>query len=233
MLVFMTTRTLSGLFLPMLFKMRFSLRPDGKILIHDGRARIRAQDTLQIDAEVTSVQFHPMMEHIFLSSDSRGRVCLRDTRMAFGPSSSRTKEGVVHSYHTYICRRSSSSLARLETSSVVFNSDGSQLCATNLHHHPIIYNLNDPYPVAVCSAPNLPDGTPVPVNERTYQNMCTMKHGSFGGPGLNTDSLYAAGSDDFRAYIWALPPSHELTERRRVMSYRDWTAEEHTGVTGK
>ncbi|CAK5270524.1 unnamed protein product [Mycena citricolor] len=132
MLVFMTTRTLSGLFLPMLFKMRFSLRPDGKILIHDGRARIRAQDTLQIDAEVTSVQFHPMMEHIFLSSDSRGRVCLRDTRMAFGPSSSRTKEGVVHSYHTYICRRSSSSLARLETSSVVFNSDGSQLCATNL-----------------------------------------------------------------------------------------------------
>lgn len=35
------------------------------------------------------------MEHIFATSDSHGQVCLRDTRMAFGPLSSRSNEGIV------------------------------------------------------------------------------------------------------------------------------------------
>lgn len=65
---------------------------------HDGRVNgrsARAQDTIQIESEVTGLEFHPIMEHIFVSSDSRGNVCLRDARMAFGPLVDRTGQGVV------------------------------------------------------------------------------------------------------------------------------------------
>lgn len=71
---------------------------DGSILQHDTRTNThstRAQNTLQLAAEVTGIQYHPMMEHIFATSESTGRVCLRDTRMAFGPATQRTCEGVV------------------------------------------------------------------------------------------------------------------------------------------
>jgi DDB1- and CUL4-associated factor 5 len=71
---------------------------DGKLVLHDGRAGSRmsaAQGTLQHTAEFTGVQHHPVMEHIFATSDVHGQVCLRDTRMAFGPSSKRSNNGIV------------------------------------------------------------------------------------------------------------------------------------------
>jgi hypothetical protein len=34
------------------------------------------------------------MEHVFATSDSRGRVCLRDSRMTFGPRSSRSSKPI-------------------------------------------------------------------------------------------------------------------------------------------
>lgn len=55
----------------------------------------RAQCTIQIDCEFTDVQCHPTDEHLFVTSDHRGRVCLRDARMAFGPHTARTMEGIV------------------------------------------------------------------------------------------------------------------------------------------
>ena len=95
---------------------------------------------------------------------------------------------------------------------------------------------------------NLPDGTPVPQSERTYTNACTIKvryrwhlgynkvpyfgllffgfhqHGSFGGPGLDKDIMYTAGSDDFRGYVWKVPPVAELIEKRREIGAREWSA---------
>jgi DDB1- and CUL4-associated factor 5 len=49
-----------------------------------------------------------------------------------------------------------------------------------------------------------------------------IKHGSFGGPGLETDDLYAAGSDDFRGYVWKIPPLSVLEEQRKVFSVNEW-----------
>ncbi|KAJ6582810.1 WD40-repeat-containing domain protein [Mycena sp. CBHHK59/15] len=187
---------------------------DGRILLHDGRSAVRAQDTIQLAGEVTGVQFHPVMEHIFATSDSK-RVCYR------------TQDGVVQIYNTKLSRRALPHISSPEASSIVFNKDGR---CVPVHYFPTIYALMDPHPVAVCSAPNLPDGTPVPPGERTYANSCTMKHGSFGGPGLDADVLYAAGSDDFRAYVWALPSPAELTAQRTVISSAEWSAGEHAGV---
>jgi hypothetical protein len=71
---------------------------DGCVMLHDGRAEshmTHAQGTLQQAAEFSGAFFHPRMEHLFATSDVRGNVRLRDTRMAFGPLRQRTKEGIV------------------------------------------------------------------------------------------------------------------------------------------
>jgi len=49
-----------------------------------------------------------------------------------------------------------------------------------------------------------------------------MKHGGFGGPGLETDDLYVAGSDDFRGYVWKIPPLSVLEEQRKIVSINEW-----------
>lgn len=53
---------------------------------------------------------------------------------------------------------------------------------------------------------------------RGYRNTTTTKHGSFGGgvdaaPGRGL--YYAAGSDDFKAYVWEVPNLEHLREGRR------------------
>jgi DDB1- and CUL4-associated factor 5 len=76
----------------------FNSSDDGRILLHDGRAKnrlTRAQSTLQNNTEFTDVRSHPLVEHLFATSDSHGKVCLRDSRMAFGPLVNRTREGIV------------------------------------------------------------------------------------------------------------------------------------------
>ena len=51
--------------------------------------------TIQMNSESTGVQYHPTMEHIFVTSDAKGRVCLRDARMAFGCAAKKSNAGVV------------------------------------------------------------------------------------------------------------------------------------------
>ncbi|RDB14747.1 DDB1- and CUL4-associated factor 5 [Hypsizygus marmoreus] len=202
---------------------------DGRILNHDGRASnrsTRAQDTLQLSTEATCVQFHPVMEHIFVTSDNHGVVCLRDTRMAFGPLTTRTRQGIVQTYNTKLSRKANNHLSNPETSSVTFDKNGTKLAVTMLHYYPTVYGLSDSNPLAVCSGRNLPDGTPVSTNERSYSNSCTIKHGSFGSADLDSHDLYSAGSEDFRGYVWKIPSPAELQEQRIEVSYDDWTSRE-------
>ena len=41
------------------------------------------------------MQYHPTMEHIFVTSDAKGRVCLRDARMTFGCAGKKSNAGIV------------------------------------------------------------------------------------------------------------------------------------------
>lgn len=117
-------------------------------MLHDGRAEssmTRAQATMQQAAEFSGAFFHPLMEHLFATSDVRGNVRLRDTRMAFGPLRQRTKEGIVvkvtcdillrltftllttsihRQYVTRISRRTVPTYIRPETSSIAWDRDG-------------------------------------------------------------------------------------------------------------
>lgn len=199
-----------------------SASEDGRIIRHDGRSG-GAGSSIQLGSEATGVQYHPTMEHIFITSDVWGRVCLRDARMAFGYVGPKTRNaGVVLTYNTKITKRSFSHLSNPEASSVVFDREGKKLAVTFLHYLPTIYALSDPNPLAVLSGANLPNGTPNLPDQITYSNSCTMKHGSFGGPGFETDDLYAAGSDDFRGYVWKIPPLSVLEEQRKVFSANEW-----------
>ncbi|KAJ3558005.1 hypothetical protein NM688_g1162 [Phlebia brevispora] len=145
--------------------------------------------------------------------------------MAFGPLQTRSKDGVVQTYETALSKPSLSYLCRPEATSVTFDRTGSKLAVTFLSYYPTIYGLTDPIPLAICSGHNHPDGTPVLEGERTYVNSCTMKHGSFGGPGLDSDEYYSAGSDDFCAYIWKIPSIDELTYLRETVTADVWKSE--------
>ncbi|KAG9040765.1 hypothetical protein FS837_000203 [Tulasnella sp. UAMH 9824] len=60
-----------------------------------------------------------------------------------------------------------------------------------------------------------------------------MKHGSFRSNGGTT--YYTAGSEDFRAYIWKVPPAEQLKEQRRPMTNEEWLSGrsgETSGVFG-
>ncbi|KAI0059581.1 WD40 repeat-like protein [Artomyces pyxidatus] len=203
-----------------------SASSDGSVRFHDGRAESslsRAQATLQQTTEFSTAQFHPVMEDIFVTSDSRGNVCLRDVRMAFGPRRERSKEGVVQKYITTLIRKSDGRHAAPDASSVTFDSEGKKLAVAFLQYLPTIYSLTDPYPLATCSGRNLPDGNPTPPGARTYGNWTTIKHGSFGGPGIDGDGYYSFGSDDFRGYVWKIPPLTVLSDRRQTISADDWS----------
>ncbi|PCH40298.1 WD40 repeat-like protein, partial [Wolfiporia cocos MD-104 SS10] len=208
---------------------------DGRIILHDYRAGSSlsaAQGTLQEQAEFSGVRYHPTMPHIFATSNVLGEICLRDTRMAFGPLSQRKQNGIVHRYVTTIVKSTSLHLYVPEVSSIAFDSTGTKLAATFLNYRPTIYALSDPYPVATCNGSRLPDGSRVPEGERTYSNSCTMKHGSFGGPAMDTDPYYCAGSDDFRTYMWKIPETSLLQTERQVISLDDWISGVHPDTVG-
>ncbi|KZV66865.1 WD40 repeat-like protein [Peniophora sp. CONT] len=216
---------------------------DGRVILYDSRADFsRAQATLQLMSEVTCVQYNPRMDHVFVTSDAAGKVCLRDARMAFGPSSLRSQHGVVHTYATTL-QKPSGAHAKPTVSSVVFDADGKaspllSLTWSYTHFYPTIYGMTDTGPLAICTGKFFPDGNPPPDGERTYCNDATIKaclshsssphvsplqHGSFGGP---DGTYYAAGSDDFRGYVWQIPPLRELQEQRQVLNEAEWRARE-------
>ncbi|KAJ3934281.1 MAG: WD40 repeat-like protein [Lentinula lateritia] len=197
---------------------------NGRIIQHDARLsfspNIRTADIIQLTAEVTSVQFHPTVENLFITSDSDSNVCLRDTRMAFGPRKSRSNEGIVRTFHTTIARRNIGSMSRPEPSSVAFDREGKKLAITSLHYYPTIYSLSDTYPLAICTGNSVARSP----GQRTYSNSCTMKHGCFGGPDpmISDDDYYLGGSDDFCGYLWKIPPVEQLMAQREEIPAHEW-----------
>ncbi|KAF5343245.1 hypothetical protein D9758_013413 [Tetrapyrgos nigripes] len=255
-----------------------SASESGRILRHDLRVNsaipnhVKASDTIQLSSEVTGVRYHPTMEHLFVTSENLGRVCLRDARLGFGKRSERRDQGVVLQYNTTLTRFSDGKLCKPEASSVTFDSEGKKLAVTMLNFYPTIYGLSDPDPLAVCTtgarpkkanktltsvlARNLAMQLHSPTSRterlepvRGYSNSCTMKHGSFSRQAPITSSLYpsshhstsspprtrtharsgvgdadanyyAAGSDDFRGYVWKVPGVDKLTGMREVLNER-------------
>ena len=113
-----------------------------------------------------------------------------------------------------------------DTSSLAFDSTGKLLCATVSRYLPVLYEMNNSTPLATFDHQSSTGAS--------YSNLCTVKvrllipivgkmsnrnprqNGSFGGSGDNL--YYAAGSDDFAAYVWKVPPLESLKERGRNLT---------------
>lgn len=52
------------------------------------------REIIQVEHEISGVQYHPVMDHLFISSDCAGNVLLWDTRMAY-TGNNVTAKGVV------------------------------------------------------------------------------------------------------------------------------------------
>lgn len=63
-------------------------------------------------------------------------------------------------------------------------------------------------------------------------DLIVNQHGSFGGPGMERDELYSAGSDDFRGYVWKIPRTSELVNNRKEVSADDWSSQDRPFTTG-
>lgn len=101
---------------------------------------------------------------------------------------------------------------RLDSSSMSFNNTGDLFGVVYQHAYPTIYSIREQNPLAVLTGDYTPQGERVQRREDTYSTACTTKHCSFQGDYL------ATGSDDFRGYVWKVPPRRTMMDRRRVMS---------------
>ena len=81
------------------FDYRRVISEDMSIALHDSRIRgtsFRPAGTLLHDIEFTDVRYHPRIENLFVTTDQRGDVCLRDTRMSFDdPENRENSKGIV------------------------------------------------------------------------------------------------------------------------------------------
>ncbi|KAG8905300.1 hypothetical protein FRB99_000273 [Tulasnella sp. 403] len=200
---------------------------DGFARLHDMRSpdnRHRAAGEIRLNTECTAIKYHPGVEPLFVLCDKSGNALLHDSRMAFRDRTYTSGYSphvlpVPHVLQVLASSAGTWSRTHLKTTFplTIFDTTGSKFAITFMGHYPTIYSPNDPYPLAYCTGRTLPDGSPIPSGERTYSNSATMKHGSFGG-----SDYYSAGSDDFRSYIWKIPPKSYLEEHRRPMTSSDW-----------
>lgn len=105
-------------------------------------------------------------------------------------------------------------------------------------YQPVIYAVNDPEPLATLSSvawhPYLdpclaPQARQRSREARGYRNSCTFKRGSFGMESQTGQLYYVAGSDDFRAYGWAIPSIDELVEARTTVPLESWVQDDYLG----
>ncbi|EGU11004.1 hypothetical protein RTG_03224 [Rhodotorula toruloides ATCC 204091] len=214
---------------------------DGTLRSHDSRSPDPVS-ILPDRCGMNDIAYHSLTPELMVYAGDDGQVGLLDVRTAWrdpssGPAAriNLARDVAVVQYEARLTRRKTPSdplrSAHPGVSSAVFSPSGSVICATLSGHLPTLYELNDPSPLATFSSPSPLNSAPparpssCPPSKRHaalslphgYRNTTTTKHGSFGGPVGATPGdglLYAAGSDDFRAYVWKVPSLEALRERR-------------------
>ncbi|GAA5902267.1 hypothetical protein JCM5296_003968 [Sporobolomyces johnsonii] len=220
---------------------------DGTLRQYDLRTSPGCVGTIADTYPMADVRYHPLSTDLVAYCGEEGRAGLIDGRMAWEDGNvsggtnwrgqvARAREAAVVQYDTLLVRAPTKQLwstidgdptkavptrvnpqrARPGISSLAFAPSGSVLCLTLTGYLPALYELSSPQPLANFSAP-LPDPSSKSDFPQTYRNVCTTKHGSFGGgPGAvpGEGLFYAAGSDDFKSYVWEVPSVERMKERR-------------------
>lgn len=212
-------------------------------LLHDSVAAARS-DAI---AGFSSVQWNPnQADGNTFAAATCGRITgslhLYDVRQCFASDPNRplTSKDAVLSYHTALMQNSSTRgliAAAAETNSICFDPTGRFLASSISRYHPTIYAVNDADPLVTLESTVAPDvvepayydfaGLPhgTPTAPKRLCSSCTIKHGSFGLEPQTGKLHYAIGSDDFRAYVFEIPPVDQLIRQREFVSRSDWLQE--------
>ncbi|CAE6423338.1 unnamed protein product [Rhizoctonia solani] len=214
---------------------------EGLVRLHDLRSpgtTFPSMEGLVVrNSEINDAQWCPTpgASHSFIVAQQDGNVCLLDSRMAFStsidPAENLDPQNVIHRYATWVTKAGSSSCWGPEPSSVTFSSDGMRMAVTLKDLTPVLYDTFHVSPIAQLCA--LPEDADSP-RRGSYANSCTVKHGSFGGAGLGLpeDSVYCAGSDDFKVYAWTIPSWNALERTVRYRQSDQWLSETDTSHMG-
>ncbi|QRW27038.1 DDB1-and CUL4-associated factor 5 [Rhizoctonia solani] len=207
---------------------------EGLVRLHDlrspGSVFPSMEGVVVRNSEINDAQWCPTSgaSHSFIVAQQNGNVCLLDSRMAFStsinPAENLDPKNAIHHYATWVTKAGSSSSWGPEPSSVAFSSDGMRVAITLKDFTPVLYDTFHASPLAqfcrlrICNCQMQP----------------SRKHGSFGGAGLGLpeDSVYCAGSDDFRVYAWAVPSRDTLEQNVRYCKSDQWLLETDTSCMG-
>ncbi|BGP51862.1 hypothetical protein JCM10450v2_007822 [Rhodotorula kratochvilovae] len=220
-----------------------SASSDGALHAFDTRTSPGCTGTIVDMCGMNDVVHHPLTPELFIYSAEDGQMGLVDGRMGWGAAGAGGEDGreariarevAVVQYDTTVARQdrfgafTSVQTARPNVSSSVISPSGTLVCATLSGYLPTLFELSSPTPLACFSSPTPAAemaSRPGPERfPRGYRNTTTTKHGSFGGgagaePGRGL--YYAAGSDDFRTYVWEVPGVEALREGRREVAEKD------------
>ncbi|KAJ1310019.1 hypothetical protein OPQ81_006774 [Rhizoctonia solani] len=214
---------------------------EGLVRLHDLRSpgtRFPSMEGLVArNSEINDAQWCPISgtSHSFVVAQQDGNVCLMDSRMAIStsidPVEDSGPQNAIHHYATWVSKAGSRSCSAPEPSSVAFSSNGTRMAVTLKNFTPVLYDTFSVFPLARLCTPSASADYPT---AGSYANNCTIKHGSFGGAGLGLpeDSLYCAGSDDFRVYAWDIPSSEALKRPVHYAKSGMWVLETGTDRIG-
>ncbi|KAH7340637.1 WD40-repeat-containing domain protein [Rhizoctonia solani] len=207
---------------------------EGLVRLHDLRSPGTGFPSMEgrvvRNSEINDAQWCPTpgASHSFVVAQQDGNVCLMDSRMAIStsidPIADSDPKNVIQRYATWVSKAGFRSCWAPEPSSVTFSSDGMRMAITLKNFTPVLYDTFEVFPLTqLCAFPGNVDSPTV----GSYANNCTIKHGSFGGAGLGLpeDSIYCAGSDDFRVYAWAIPSGDALRQTARCLKSELWLSE--------
>ncbi|KAJ3311448.1 DDB1- and CUL4-associated factor 5 [Boothiomyces sp. JEL0838] len=134
---------------------------------------------LKIGRRQNSVQFNPVNQNLFISSDDKGGVYLYDLRNLEQSFKYNTR---IHT-NTKLSNPS-------DVTCAVWNEYGTQIGTNVQKFYPLIFNVNDPQPILMCYDDN-------------FNSLCTIKTGCF------FSDYFFMGSDDYKCYGFKLSKPKE------------------------
>ncbi|KAH8929778.1 WD40 repeat-like protein [Atractiella rhizophila] len=187
---------------------------------------VRQYDTRTPDTSVGVLYFHeeefkrqsfndclynPQMPEQIATAGPDSNIFLHDVRTCFGTRGGDLKDRAVMEFATNLSRRKLLQTPRPECNSLAFSPCGTLLAAHLSHWAPTLWSLDDPLPVAIMEGEGFLDN-------------CTTKHGAFGSVGDRL--LFAAGSDNYDAFVWEVPPVSQLKTLRQEVDFEAWMKDE-------
>ncbi|KND00766.1 uncharacterized protein SPPG_03879 [Spizellomyces punctatus DAOM BR117] len=174
---------------------------DSTVKLFDTRCADQLQGQIKTPGiRQNSVNFNPVADRLFLTSDDKGGVLLHDLRLVkrHWKEPSSATPSPVRKFTTQL-RRGSATARPADIPSAVWSHDGRYIGAIIHRWYPTLYTPSSPDPVCVLKTTS--DGA------HGFKSVATVKTGAFGGM---DDVYFLSGSDDFRAYGWRLPSAVEM-----------------------